>query len=117
VKVHKDFHGKGPTKARSHVSQNLITVVLEGGFTRSEETLCAHGHNREVAESREAMRQAMEPALCRVVERITGRSVRSYMSANDPAMGVQVEVFVLHADAASNGHVPSERLNGKGIHL
>jgi uncharacterized protein YbcI len=120
VKVHKDFHGKGPTKARSHLSQNLITVLLEGGFTRSEETLHAHGHHREVAESRQAMRKAIEPELCRVVETITGRSVRSYMSANDPAMGLQVDVFVLDAEAAgaaSNGKVQSGRLNGKRVHL
>jgi uncharacterized protein YbcI len=120
VKVHKDFHGKGPTKARSHVSQNLITVVLEGGFTRSEQTLHAHGHHREVAQSRQAMRQAMESELCRVVESVTGRSVRSYMSAIDPAMGLQVDVFVLHAEGsgpASNGHVESGRLNGQRIHL
>ena len=104
VRIHKQYYGKGPTKARSHLAHDLLTVMLEGGFTRSEETLLAHGHGAEVLRSRLAMQQSIERALRGAVEEITGRSVRSFMSAIDPDAGLQVEIFVLAADLqAANG--------------
>jgi uncharacterized protein YbcI len=100
VRIHKQFYGKGPTKARSHLMHDLLTVVLEGGYTRVEETLLAHGHDAEVAASRAAMQDSVELELRAAVEAILGRRVRSIMSGNDPANGLQVEVFVLEALAS-----------------
>lgn len=95
VHIHKRFYGKGPTKARAHLSEDLLTVVLEGGFTRAEETLRGSGHEDEVLRSRLAMKRSVENVFCDAVEDAIGRSVCSFMSACDPAGGVQVEVFVL----------------------
>jgi len=98
VRIHKQFHGKGPTKARSHLSQDLLAVVLEGGYTRSEQVLHEHGHDHEVVQSRLAMQSSVEDELRQAVEAILGRSVRSFMSANDPSQGLQVEIFVFERD-------------------
>jgi uncharacterized protein YbcI len=95
VRIHKRFYGKGPVKARAHLSQDLLTVILEGGFTRGEQTLHDHGHAEEVVRSRLAMQQAIESEFRIAVESILYRSVRSFMSANDPANDLQAEVFVL----------------------
>jgi uncharacterized protein YbcI len=96
VAIHKQFYGKGPTKARAHLSQDLLTVVLDGGFTRSEQTLQDRGHMHEVVQARLAMQSSVEGEFRAAVESILGRSVRSFMSANDPSNDLQVEVFVLH---------------------
>ncbi len=96
VRIHKRFYGKGPVKARAHLSQDLLTVILEGGFTRGEQTLHDHGHAQEVVRSRLAMQQSIESEFRTAVESILYRSVRSFMSANDPANDLQAEVFVLH---------------------
>jgi uncharacterized protein YbcI len=104
VRLHKQFYGKGPTKARAHLSQELVTVVLEGGFTRSEHTLAERGHEREVLELRSAMQRSVETEFRSAIEEVTGRSVRSFMSANDPEHDIQVEVFVLQReDGSSDG--------------
>jgi uncharacterized protein YbcI len=95
VRIHKQYYGKGPTKARSHLGHDLLTVILEGGYTRSEQTLLEHGHSNEVTQSRAAMQDSVEAELRAAVERILGRSVRSFMSANDPACDLQAEIFVL----------------------
>jgi uncharacterized protein YbcI len=95
VRVHKQLAGKGPTKARSYLLQDLVVVLLEGGFTRSEQTLHESGHDRELQLVRMAMQQTAETALRAVVEEVLGRRVRSTMSANDPRNGYQVEIFVL----------------------
>jgi uncharacterized protein YbcI len=95
VRIHKRFYGKGPTKARAYLSQELLTVVLEGGYTRGERTLQQSGHEGEVLRSRIAMQRSTEEVFCETVEAILDRSVRSFMSANDPAADLQVEIFVL----------------------
>ncbi len=95
VRIHKQFYGKGPVRARAHLSEDLLTVVLEGGFTRSEQTLHDHGHEREVMSSRLAMQHSVESEFRTAVEKIMYRSVRSFMSANDPSNDLQAEIFVL----------------------
>ncbi|HWG08027.1 MAG TPA: Na-translocating system protein MpsC family protein [Solirubrobacteraceae bacterium] len=111
VRIHKRFYGKGPVKARAYLSQELLTVILEGGFTRGEQTLQDRGHADEVVRSRLAMQRSVEEEFRVAVESILYRSVRSFMSANDPENDLQAEVFVLHpegteelADEASDGH-------------
>lgn len=95
VRLHKRFYGKGPVKARAHLSHDVLTVVLEGGFTRGEQTLHDHGHAQEVVRSRLAMQESIENEFRAAIESILYRSVRSFMSANDPSNDLQAEVFVL----------------------
>src|SRR3954447_10615252 len=96
VRVHKQFYGKGPTKARSHLSHDLLTVVLEGGYSRSEQTLHERGFDDQILQSRLAMQAAGEEGLREAMERILGRWVRSFMSANDPSHELQAEIFVFY---------------------
>src|SRR3954447_13520849 len=95
VRVHKQFYGKGPTKARSHLSQDLLTVVLEGGYTRSEQTLHERGFDEQVLQSRLAMQGSVEGELRSAVEGILHRSVRSFRSATARSHEMQAEIFVL----------------------
>ncbi|HEX3911606.1 MAG TPA: Na-translocating system protein MpsC family protein [Solirubrobacteraceae bacterium] len=95
VRIHKQFYGKGPVKARAHLSQDVLTVILEGGFTRGEQTLQDHGHSQEVVRSRLAMQSSVEDEFRAAIETTLYRSVRSFMSANDPSNDMQAEIFVL----------------------
>jgi uncharacterized protein YbcI len=95
VRIHKHAYGKGPVKARAHLSQDLLTVVLEGGFTRAEQTLHRHGHCQQVIDARLTIEHELEPKLRVLVERILYRAVRSFTSALDPANELQVQIFVL----------------------
>jgi uncharacterized protein YbcI len=100
VSIHKQFYGKGPTKARTHMMNDLVVVVLDGGFTRGEHTLSDHGFQREVMQSRMAMQNSVEAEFRTAVEIILGRPVRSFMSAADPANDLQAEIFVLYPGGA-----------------
>jgi len=114
VSIHKQFYGKGPTKARTHLHRNLVVVLLDGGFTRGEQTLNDRGYGREVLHWRLAMQNSVEAELRAAVERILNRSVHSVMSANDPVNDLQAHVFVLLPIDAEpvDGGVPSETLEG-----
>src|SRR5256885_7702167 len=48
VRIHKQFYGKGPTKARAHLMHDVLVVVLDGGYTRGEQTLLERGHEQEI---------------------------------------------------------------------
>jgi uncharacterized protein YbcI len=109
VAIQKELYGRGPTKAQTHIGDDLVVVVLQGGYSRAENTLVAAGRDDAVNESRLAMQDTLEEPSVTVVQRLTGRAVRSFMSANDPEQEYQVEVFVLEPES---GPAPPEPPGG-----
>ena len=94
-RVHKHYVGRGPTNARTTIDQNLVVCLIEGGYTRAEQTLEANDKSDVVAAGRVGLQDAMREELIAAVERAVGRSVRSFMSANDVQRNLQSELFVL----------------------
>jgi len=93
--LHKHYVGRGPTNARTTIDQNLVVCLIEGGYTRAEETLEAHDNGDVVAAGRLGLQDAMREEIIAAVELAVGRRVHSFMSANDLRRNLQVEVFVL----------------------
>ena len=98
VALHKETFGRGPTKARSFMSDNVLVCVLEGGYMPMERTLRDHGRSDLVSDSRDAMQDALGSRFVSVVEEVTGRQVRSFMSTSDDEAEMSVEIFVLIED-------------------
>jgi uncharacterized protein YbcI len=94
-RLHKDFVGRGPTNSRTTIDGNLVVCLLEGGYTRAEQTLTANDRSDVVHAGRLGLQDAMRQAMIAAVEQTTGRHVYSFMSANDLENNLQVEVFVL----------------------
>jgi uncharacterized protein YbcI len=94
-RLHKEFIGRGPTNARTTIDGDLVVVLLEGGYTRAEQTLTANDNADLVAAGRLGLQDAMRQAMIAAVEETTARRVHSFMSANDLQRNLQVEVFVL----------------------
>lgn len=97
TRLHKQFIGRGPTNARTTIDGDLVVCVLEGGYTRAEQTLGEHDRAELVAAARLGLQDAMRQAMIAAVEQTVGRRVRSFMSANDLDHNLQAEVFVLAA--------------------
>ncbi|MGZ4166628.1 MAG: DUF2294 domain-containing protein [Solirubrobacteraceae bacterium] len=102
-RLHKEFIGRGPTNSRTTIDGNLVVCVLEGGYTRAEQTLGANDKADLVAAGRLGLQDAMRQAMIAAVEQITGRRVYSFMSANDLDQNLQVEVFVLTPEQSASG--------------
>ena len=100
-RLHKEFVGRGPTNARTTIDGDLVVCLLEGGYTRAEQTLSANDNDDIVAAGRLGLQDAMRKAMIAAVEETTGRRVLSFMSANDLRRNLQVEVFVLTDDAGA----------------
>jgi len=94
-RLHKEFVGRGPTNSRTTIDGDLVVVLLEGGYTRAEQTLTANDNADLVAAGRLGLQDAMRQAMIAAVEQTTARRVHSFMSANDLNRNLQVEVFVL----------------------
>ena len=46
VRLQAEYYGKGPTKAKTYIFEDLVVVVLEESFTRAEKTLAERGEAR-----------------------------------------------------------------------
>ena len=48
VRLQAEYYGKGPTKAKTYIVDDLVVVVLEESFTRAEKTLTARGEREAI---------------------------------------------------------------------
>jgi uncharacterized protein YbcI len=90
-----DYTGRGPTKARTHFNENLITIVVQDLLTKGERSLIRDGRQELVLETRRAYQQTMGEDLTAGIEEITGRQVIAFLSANHLDPDLAIETFVL----------------------
>jgi uncharacterized protein YbcI len=95
VGLYKEHFGKGPTRCRTYLQPDLVIVVLGEGYTSAEQTLFEGGRWYEVREARQMWQDTMKERFVETIERLTGRSVRAFMSANHQDPDLAVEMFVL----------------------
>jgi uncharacterized protein YbcI len=104
VKLLRDRVGRGPARARTTLRDNVLVVVLEDGLTTAERSLLAAGKADEALELRSSFQRTLEPEMVGTVERLSGRRVLAYMSANHLDPDMAMETFVLEPLIASNGN-------------
>ncbi len=93
---YKDLYGRGPTTVRLHVlGEDAILCVLEGTESPAERTLREVGHARRVRETRTMIQFARKEQLCALVEGVTGKRVRSYVSGLNAEDDTATELFLL----------------------
>src|SRR3954465_5107946 len=95
VRLQAEYYGKGPTKAKTYITDDLVVVVLEESFTRAEKTLAQRGDGDAVQHIRRRFQQQMAESFTSVVEQATGRRVRVFLSDTDIEQDVSVETFLL----------------------
>src|SRR6476620_9486818 len=98
VRLQAEYYGKGPTKAKTYIVDDLVVVVLEESFTRAEKTLAERGEREAIQHIRRRFQQQMAENFTSVVEQATGRKVRVFLSETDIEQDVSVETFLLAED-------------------
>jgi uncharacterized protein YbcI len=95
IQLLHDFTGRGPTRAKTLIKDDVVTVLLADTLTKGERNLVDNGRSERVLELRHDYQRVMRDDLVAVVERQLDRKVIAFMSQNhiDPDLGV--EVFVL----------------------
>lgn len=100
VQAMREYYGKGPNRAKTYMFDNYVLVVMEGGFTRVEETLSRSGHRDLVREMRQRFQNEMTDELCSRVERVVGRRTIGYQSQIIFEPETLIEFFILEPDEA-----------------
>jgi uncharacterized protein YbcI len=95
VGLMNEYTGRGPTKARTYLQDDLISVVLQDTLTKGERSLVGGGQEDLVMASRFAYQQTMRVDLVAGIEQITGRTVRAFLSSNHLDPDVAVETFLM----------------------
>jgi len=97
VRLMAEYTGRGPTKARTSIRDDVIMVVLEDTLTKGERALVRKGRSEKVIDLRGEFQSAMCDDAVTAVEQLTGRSVTAFMSANHIDPDLAAEIFVLEA--------------------
>ena len=95
VRLQAEYYGKGPTKAKTYIVEDLVVVVLEETFTRAERTLADRGERDAIQHIRRRFQQQMADSFTSIVEQATGRKVRTFLSETNIDDDVSVETFLL----------------------
>ena len=102
VRTMSEYTGRGPTKARTYLNDDLVTVILQDTLTKGERSLVGDDLDELVLRMRKAFQGTMRDDLVAGVEQILGRKVSAFMSDNHIDPDVAVEVFLLATDG--HGH-------------
>jgi uncharacterized protein YbcI len=94
-KVKANFYGRGPEGAKAYLNDNLLVVVLRGGFLDVEETLIERGRSDKVRDLRITWEEELDAEMTQEVERVTGLNVSDYHSQVLIRARVIVELFLL----------------------
>ena len=96
--VHQDSYGVGAENVEAHLLENMVVVTIEGlEFTKGEKTLIEAGEGESVLSLRAAFQRSIEPTFRAIIERATGRRVRTFLSNTDlDGEAISVEFFRLH---------------------
>ena len=94
-RLQSQYYGKGPTRAKAYVTDDLVAVVLHETFTKAEKTLIERGEQESIKHIRRRFQQHMADEFKAIVEQVTGRVVDTFMSETDLESDVSVEIFLL----------------------
>jgi uncharacterized protein YbcI len=95
VQLMREYTGRGPTKARTYINDDLITVVLQDTLTMGERSLVRDGEGELVITMRKAFQRTMSSQMIDAVERHSRRSVLAFLSDNHVDPDVAIESFML----------------------
>jgi uncharacterized protein YbcI len=102
VRLTREYTGRGPTKAKTTITEDLVVVVMRDTMLRAERSLADHGDQQLVVDMRRRFQEAMREDYVATVEGIVGRRVLAFMSDNHIDPDLAVEVFVLEPRKADS---------------
>jgi uncharacterized protein YbcI len=98
VRLYKELFGRGPTKARTEFAgPDIVICSLENTFTPAERSLVEMGEHQRLRDTRLYFQAATADKFREIVERVTGRKVRAFISGLDADVDICSEVFHLES--------------------
>jgi uncharacterized protein YbcI len=95
VSITRNYTGRGPTRARTVIDRDAVFVLLHDTLTKGERVLVERGQHEQVLELRRTFQDTMRDDYTAAIERLLGRRVTSFLSANSLEPDVACEIFLL----------------------
>jgi uncharacterized protein YbcI len=95
VQLLREYTGRGPTKARTLINDDVVTILLADTLTKGERKLVEGGHGDRVLQVRHDFQNVMRDELVAIVEDSLERKVIAFMSQNHIDPDLAAELFVL----------------------
>ena len=96
VALHERYHHRAPVSAKTLLlDDELLVCVLGGVYTDVEKTIIEIQRAPIVQETRSAFQSAMQNKFIAAVERLSGRTVLTFLSNHHVGPDLEVEVFIL----------------------
>ncbi len=109
VRLVAEYTGRGPTKAKTSIRDNLVVCLTTENMTKGERRLVDAGESAVVVTIRRKFQTTMRDDLVGGVELLTGRTVVSFLSDHDAVTDHAVEVFVLDSPPATQTPGPGDQ--------
>jgi len=99
LRVHEESYGTGASKMDVLLGEDTVLLVLDIELTAAERTLISASQQEAVKGTREAYQTAIAPTFIAVIERATGRRVKSFLSSMSVEPLYSIEFFRLEPRA------------------
>ena len=103
VELYAEHYHHDRTTATTYINENVVVCIMENILTASESADVADGSARKVIDGRVAFQENSEDEFTEAIERLTGRPVSAFLSANQTTPGVACELFFLAAPPEREG--------------
>jgi len=103
VALYAEFYDHERTTATTYINDNVVVCVLEDILSGGESRQLADGAKKDVLDGRIAFQEGAEDEFTKAIERLTGRRVTAFLSANQTSPGIACELFFLEAPPAAGG--------------
>lgn len=108
IALHERYYHRKPGVAKTSLLEDELLVCVMGGvYTDVEKTLIELQRSHQVQDSRSAFQNAMEHLFIEVVERLSGRTVRVFVSKNHVGPDMEIELFFLDASVGATAVEPA----------
>ena len=103
VGITRDYTGRGPTRARTSMTDDMVTVVYHESLTKAEQRLHERGEDEAVRGIRRKFQEVMRDDYVAAVEQISGRKVIAFLSDHHMDPDIAVETFITQRELRSVG--------------
>lgn len=91
----REHYGRGPTRAKTYILDDLVVCVLRNGFTALEQTMVDSGQAGDVVEMRHRFQSLMASKYKDAIEELTGVKVVAFLSQAHVEPDITLEIFLV----------------------
>jgi uncharacterized protein YbcI len=114
VAIMREHYGRGPTKAKTYVLDDVVVCVLRNGFTPIEQSMVNAGEPERVVAMRQDFQRLMAEKYKAAIRELTGRNVVAFLSQAHLEPDLTLEIFFVDGPLPGFGavevHLPEEGL-------